>query len=238
MLLFFFFQAEDGIRDYKVTGVQTCALPIFSRVARLVPCGQQRFPAARAAAVLRPEEPDGGLVRWRGHPLAPPVGPVAGQGRVVGGRPAVHRDVADDVRPGELGEVGAGIPVAEHAPVLPGLVEPAEVPGRDPAPRLVRVRVPGPPVGDMPDMVVQPGEHPAGDTAPVVGRPAPDNGVQPVHDGRRVSRSLFTGSLPGVMSSLPLPCRSTWRRMSNPRNENPSSAWTIRVLTSLKDSPR
>src|SRR5256885_5960958 len=28
---FFFFQAEDGIRDYKVTGVQTCALPISSR---------------------------------------------------------------------------------------------------------------------------------------------------------------------------------------------------------------
>src|SRR5256885_9687467 len=28
---FFFFQAEDGIRDYKVTGVQTCALPICSR---------------------------------------------------------------------------------------------------------------------------------------------------------------------------------------------------------------
>src|SRR6266446_5072713 len=28
---FFFFQAEDGIRDYKVTGVQTCALPIFGR---------------------------------------------------------------------------------------------------------------------------------------------------------------------------------------------------------------
>src|SRR5256885_13251333 len=27
--LCFFFQAEDGIRDYKVTGVQTCALPIF-----------------------------------------------------------------------------------------------------------------------------------------------------------------------------------------------------------------
>src|SRR6266446_10116967 len=28
LLFFFFFQAEDGIRDYKVTGVQTCALPI------------------------------------------------------------------------------------------------------------------------------------------------------------------------------------------------------------------
>src|SRR5688500_20061220 len=26
-VLVFFFQAEDGIRDYKVTGVQTCALP-------------------------------------------------------------------------------------------------------------------------------------------------------------------------------------------------------------------
>src|SRR5690554_7374241 len=28
-LFFFFFQAEDGIRDADVTGVQTCALPIF-----------------------------------------------------------------------------------------------------------------------------------------------------------------------------------------------------------------
>src|SRR2546430_5901857 len=27
--LFFFFQAEDGIRDLTVTGVQTCALPIY-----------------------------------------------------------------------------------------------------------------------------------------------------------------------------------------------------------------
>src|SRR5688500_19664356 len=30
MFFIFFFQAEDGIRDYKVTGVQTCALPISS----------------------------------------------------------------------------------------------------------------------------------------------------------------------------------------------------------------
>src|SRR5699024_11959277 len=28
-LIFFFFQAEDGIRDRNVTGVQTCALPIY-----------------------------------------------------------------------------------------------------------------------------------------------------------------------------------------------------------------
>src|SRR2546422_7429501 len=47
---FFFFQAEDGIRDVAVTGVQTCALPICgSRAARwlLAPpsCGDQ--PPAR-----------------------------------------------------------------------------------------------------------------------------------------------------------------------------------------------
>mgnify|MGYP007026219635 CR=1 FL=1 len=29
LVVVFFFQAEDGIRDYDVTGVQTCALPIF-----------------------------------------------------------------------------------------------------------------------------------------------------------------------------------------------------------------
>src|SRR5260370_41797873 len=32
--LFFFFQAEDGIRDSSVTGVQTCALPISCRSAQ------------------------------------------------------------------------------------------------------------------------------------------------------------------------------------------------------------
>src|SRR5438874_8128335 len=30
MFFFFFFQAEDGIRDLYVTGVQTCALPIWT----------------------------------------------------------------------------------------------------------------------------------------------------------------------------------------------------------------
>src|SRR5438046_4184186 len=34
LMFFFFFQAEDGIRDWSVTGVQTCALPIW-RVAEL-----------------------------------------------------------------------------------------------------------------------------------------------------------------------------------------------------------
>src|SRR2546430_5462247 len=36
LFIFFFFQAEDGIRDLTVTGVQTCALPIlFGRPERV-----------------------------------------------------------------------------------------------------------------------------------------------------------------------------------------------------------
>src|SRR5256885_6701486 len=46
VLLLFFFQAEDGIRDYKVTGVQTCALPI-SAASRAEPTREvERVPAA------------------------------------------------------------------------------------------------------------------------------------------------------------------------------------------------
>src|SRR5690606_41175267 len=33
----FFFQAEDGIRDFHVTGVQTCALPIWPVLQRVLP---------------------------------------------------------------------------------------------------------------------------------------------------------------------------------------------------------
>src|SRR5205807_5909127 len=74
--IFFFFQAEDGIRDYKVTGVQTCALPIcvmrrmsvstgpidtdilriaLLRVADAAASGASRFPAVMA--VLRKDPP-------------------------------------------------------------------------------------------------------------------------------------------------------------------------------------
>src|SRR3712207_6732643 len=35
--IFFFFQAEDGIRDIGVTGVQTCALPIYGAPSRAGP---------------------------------------------------------------------------------------------------------------------------------------------------------------------------------------------------------
>src|SRR5215204_6676928 len=44
-IFFFFFQAEDGIRDHCVTGVQTCALPISRRRERpqgMVPGRERR----------------------------------------------------------------------------------------------------------------------------------------------------------------------------------------------------
>src|SRR5215208_3259346 len=45
MCMFFFFQAEDGIRDGHVTGVQTCALPILLREAlcRPTPIGYGEY---------------------------------------------------------------------------------------------------------------------------------------------------------------------------------------------------
>src|SRR5438874_6800296 len=39
ILFFFFFQAEDGIRDLYVTGVQTCALPIYAILGGVVQDG-------------------------------------------------------------------------------------------------------------------------------------------------------------------------------------------------------
>src|SRR5690606_39282407 len=36
LILKFFFQAEDGIRDFHVTGVQTCALPISRRDSSVI----------------------------------------------------------------------------------------------------------------------------------------------------------------------------------------------------------
>src|SRR5438034_8537766 len=64
VLFFFFFQAEDGIRDHCVTGVQTCALPIYLRTPEQVVdvCGVDRdaldLPAGDLARDLAPELPD------------------------------------------------------------------------------------------------------------------------------------------------------------------------------------
>src|SRR2546426_6769054 len=78
---FFFFQAEDGIRDYKVTGVQTCALPIYfagsARLAREIATpiqigenfmGPEQMAQALAAGACDFVMPDaqriGGVTGW------------------------------------------------------------------------------------------------------------------------------------------------------------------------------
>src|SRR5205807_4962615 len=63
LFYFFFFQAEDGIRDYKVTGVQTCALPISPHAPRSMPrrcmwraSSRLRWPISRLPMNWRSEE--------------------------------------------------------------------------------------------------------------------------------------------------------------------------------------
>src|SRR6266705_5327671 len=50
LFFFFFFQAEDGIRDRTVTGVQTCALPISPRGGHRLPAPRSRPPPRRPGA--------------------------------------------------------------------------------------------------------------------------------------------------------------------------------------------
>src|SRR6266446_7476172 len=56
----FFFRAEDGIRHYKVTGVQTCALPIWPAAAAWTwnrrPARAVRNQSQRRSAAARSEE--------------------------------------------------------------------------------------------------------------------------------------------------------------------------------------
>src|SRR5256885_8164651 len=54
----FFFQAEDGIRDYKVTGVQTCALPIYqirNKQSRTQAC-REAYAAVKAGLTAQRSE--------------------------------------------------------------------------------------------------------------------------------------------------------------------------------------
>src|SRR5690606_40516920 len=71
----FFFQAEDGIRDFHVTGVQTCALPIFRdrKRAGWVHRRNGVEPAVRAAqrALLDVGGPGGSQVVRGLEPVAP-----------------------------------------------------------------------------------------------------------------------------------------------------------------------
>src|SRR5438046_1971968 len=87
LFFFFFFQAEDGIRDWSVTGVQTCALPIYRRaVLRRIrrdaahppravrAAGEPGLGARTPKALLPPVQfrAPGRRHRGRGAPLARP----------------------------------------------------------------------------------------------------------------------------------------------------------------------
>src|SRR3712207_8415446 len=57
MTVFYFFQAEDGIRDIGVTGVQTCALPISSiGLGTYLGKGDEQTDRAYADSVVRAVE--------------------------------------------------------------------------------------------------------------------------------------------------------------------------------------
>src|SRR6266511_2088259 len=79
--IFFFFQAEDGIRDFHVTGVQTCALPICRgrrrrsprrrpRCHRLATCRRQPASQACQRSPQRPRFPSRSPDRAGPHPPA------------------------------------------------------------------------------------------------------------------------------------------------------------------------
>src|SRR5690606_39636541 len=58
--LFLFFQAEDGIRAFHVTGVQTCALPIWSIATKPIRA-RQLGQVAAPPPLTAPERPPAGL---------------------------------------------------------------------------------------------------------------------------------------------------------------------------------
>src|SRR5256885_6972540 len=66
LCFFFFFQAEDGIRDYKVTGVQTCALPIYvSALWASISCAEYiiKVAALRGMRSTKAEKAMVGMIR-------------------------------------------------------------------------------------------------------------------------------------------------------------------------------
>src|SRR3989442_11045685 len=68
---FFFFQAEDGIRDADVTGVQTCALPIYERPGPERLSVRHRLDLVARVAAAQPAPPHHGAPAPKpGLPLA------------------------------------------------------------------------------------------------------------------------------------------------------------------------
>src|SRR2546422_582690 len=93
---FFFFQAEDGIRDVAVTGVQTCALPIcsFSTVVAVLDTIVENEPPEVDLSIAYPDIVPEGAVQLRS---------ICDEETVVAVNPV-----------GEPGGVGEGVAVLEE----------------------------------------------------------------------------------------------------------------------------
>src|SRR3712207_4921413 len=135
LFCFFFFQAEDGIRDIGVTGVQTCALPISRASVRILPrrnvrAGADRSHRARRGLgpppVLRGLGPDTGALRVEERGLGDPSGngatvdlddKVVARPRV-GGLYVRHREHLADAVPHGAGGDAPDLPVPGHDRVL------------------------------------------------------------------------------------------------------------------------
>src|SRR5438046_7946434 len=109
MSLVFFFQAEDGIRDWSVTGVQTCALPIFAPVVITDLPQPAVFVARPIELVNEPEPLKSPIIK-----LALKVSRFFAQRvRLVAddSEPAVSSDVNGSVTHGDVPHIIAGEPV-------------------------------------------------------------------------------------------------------------------------------
>src|SRR3989475_13276794 len=106
---FVFFQAEDGIRDLTVTGVQTCALPIFcvgpSTQAFVAPLGV-RVPVGRVPGLLAVTSPPAQPLRRVVHAPGIHLRPDAGGGLLLGAED-VDAPAAEARSPSRLGELAA-----------------------------------------------------------------------------------------------------------------------------------
>src|SRR2546430_2792111 len=105
LLFFFFFQAEDGIRDLTVTGVQTCALPIWTSCRSCCRITAIRSATATSGCASSAPRPDRtALMRIRvclGLALLLPLGPLARAqsppaARVVPKIDTLHGEVRED----------------------------------------------------------------------------------------------------------------------------------------------
>src|SRR3989454_9172923 len=194
MFFFFFFQAEDGIRDYKVTGVQTCALPIWA--VRLLPCAAVPDAVPRAAGA-RGHDPGCGDAervpspgRVSRHGWVHARAPARGEGR------GFHLHVPERAQPAELrprpslrrGRPGAGLRGAARRGRAARL---ADAPGRG---------------GTLARSLAPPTRPRPGTAPPHVGR---YRAARPTRPPRRPPRARGPRSCPqpgdGPPAQLPLP---------------------------------